>query len=114
MDSMAHVIIGDKSHSLDRLMKSAEAGQLDKHELAELLASHSRPAFLEACEAIEKRIRADCAATGDPCLSDGCAIESDETCLQAVLKTGPDYQKACGAVWIELFRDPRNRNESWA
>jgi hypothetical protein len=104
---------GNESGAFDRLVESAEAGRLEKAELASLLNSDARPVFLEACSAIERRLQDECAASGDPCLEDGCAMDG-EACLQAVLKAGPEYQKACGAAWIKLFRDPHNRHENWS
>jgi hypothetical protein len=104
---------GGNTQTFDRLVKAAGAGELEKTELAATLSSDSRPAFLEACAAIERKLRDECAGSGHPCLEDGCAMEG-EACLQAVLNAGPEYQKACAAVWIEIFRDPLNRSEHWA
>lgn len=48
----------------------------------------------------------------DPCLDEGCAAEG-ETCHQAILRAGPEYQKACAVEWARRFVDPRNRVPAW-
>ena len=51
-------------------------------------------------------------AENEPCLESGCAVEN-EICLQALLKAGIEYHKACAAEWIRMFANPRNRIEVW-
>jgi hypothetical protein len=109
---MTNSISRRESHSYEDLVKSAAGGLLQKDELAGLLALDSRRAFFESCSAIERQFRDVCAGSGETCLEDGCAMDG-ESCLQAILKAGPEYQKACGAVWVELFRNPRNRAQGW-
>jgi len=96
----------------ERLMRFAEQGQLSKFTLASLLEPDSRQQFLDACAAIEKRITEECGANADTCLEDGCAMDGD-VCLQAVLKAGGAFQKACAAEWIRLFKIDNNRIEVW-
>lgn len=88
-------------------------GRLSKHELVSLLAPESRPLFLEACSAIERRYTDACAATGDPCLESGCSCQG-ETCLEPLLRAGSEYLKACGAEWALLFTDANHRDRAWA
>jgi hypothetical protein len=96
----------------EALMKVAEQGRLPKGVLVNLLDLEHRHAFLAACAAIEKKYTEDCTAASDPCLESGCAAEG-EICLQPLLRAGIEYQKACGAEWIELFADPRYRIDTW-
>jgi hypothetical protein len=96
-------------NSPDQLMRLAEEGALTKAELAELLEPDSRHVFLEACRQIERALTDDCIKRGDFCLESGCPIEEGEVCLDAILKTGTVYHKACASAWLPIFRDPRNR-----
>jgi hypothetical protein len=98
--------------SPERLMTFAEEGHLSKFTLASLLEPDSRHRFLEACAALEKQCTKDCAAKGEYCLEDGCAMDGD-ACLQAVLKGGIAFQKACAAEWICMFKIAGNRIEAW-
>lgn len=79
---------------------------LDKDTLAELLPTESRAAFLAGCAQVERDLTRACAANGDTCLASGCALEG-ESCLNAVLKAGSEYNKACGRIWLPLFRSSR-------
>jgi hypothetical protein len=102
--------IGSPEHLID----IARAGRLAKLELLRFLAPDARKAFLDRCGAVEKQLTHDCAATGDPCLESGCSCEGeDEACLQPVERAGVDYYKACGAIFADLFADPKNRNAHW-
>jgi hypothetical protein len=96
----------------DRLMEYAAAGRLPKSVLLELLTVETRRTYLDACSAIEKQYTDECAASNDPCLESGCAVEG-EICLQPLLRAGSGYRQRCAAVWIELFANPRNRVEAW-
>lgn len=96
----------------EQLMGYAEAGRLSKHALTSLLAGESRRAFLAACAGIEKHYTEACTAAHDACLASGCALEG-EVCLQPVLAAGTEYNRACGAAWIPLFRNEANRVEGW-
>ena len=95
-----------------KLMEFAAEGRLPKSVLLQLLAAETRRTYLEACAAIEKQYTDECAASKDPCLESGCAVEG-EVCLQPLLRDGSGYRKKCAAVWIELFANPRNRVEAW-
>jgi hypothetical protein len=98
----------------EQLMAFAAEGHLPKHVLATLLAEDSRAAFLDACARIERGYTDACIAKHDPCLESGCSIEGgDEICLQPVLEAGIEYQKACAAEWVKLFRDPNRRVAAW-
>ena len=96
----------------EELMKVAAQGGLPKRALVHLLDIEHRQAFLDGCAMIEKRYTEDCTAANDPCLESGCAVEG-EICLQPLLRAGVEYHKACGAEWIKLFADPRNRIDAW-
>jgi hypothetical protein len=85
------------------VLRDAAEGRLPKHVLVALLDSERRRAFLTACAAIEKRYTDDCTATNDPCLESGCAVEG-EICLQPLLRSEAEYQRACGAEWLEIVR----------
>jgi len=61
----------------DRLMAFAEARQLPKGALVNLLVGDERQAYLDACAVIEKKFTDDCIATKDPCLESGCAAEGE-------------------------------------
>jgi len=93
----------------ETLTRQAVEGRLSKHALADLLPYETRAAFLASCADIERRYTDACAAAGDPCLESGCSCEG-EACLQPVLRAGTDYLKACGAEWVRLFADARNRD----
>src|SRR5262249_4136843 len=93
-------------------MRFAAEGRLPKDILMGLLALERREAYAKACEAIEKKYTDECAAKKDPCLESGCAVEG-EVCLEALLRAGTDYHKACAAEWIKLFANPRNRIDAW-
>jgi hypothetical protein len=94
------------------LMHLASEGGLLKRELADLLVSEKRQAFLDACAVIEKGYTDACAAENDPCLERGCAVEG-EICLEAILKNRTEYEKAVAAEWAKLFADQRNRVDAW-
>jgi hypothetical protein len=81
-------------------------GMLDKELLAQLLPSEPRAEFLAQCAKIERDLTRACAAHGDTCLASGCALEG-ESCLNAVLNAGSEYNKACGRIWLPLFRSSR-------
>jgi hypothetical protein len=108
MDNAVGASIGTPEH----LIAVARQGRLPKEVLVQFLAIDKRPVYLDACGAIEKRYTEECAATGDPCLEGGCAVEG-EICLQPILRAGLDYLKGCGDEWVKLFADPRNRVEAW-
>lgn len=99
----------------EQLMQLAENGHVPKDVLLNALAPACRRSFMEACAAIERQFTADCDATKDPCLESGCSVDHEhgEACLQPILRAEADYQKACGAEWVKLFRTPQNRNEAW-
>jgi len=94
-------------YSSAQLMSFAERGMLDKAEMADLLPEDSRPAFLAACADVEREFTRECAAHGNFCLPEGCALEG-EACLNALLKLGPEYNKACGSLWLPLFRSSKH------
>jgi hypothetical protein len=94
--------------SSEDLMKAAAQGRLPKRTLVNLLDIQHRRVFLDGCAVIEKKYTEACTAANDPCLESGCAVEG-EICLQPLLRAGVEYHKACGAEWIKLFADPRNR-----
>jgi len=96
----------------EKLMTFAEEGRLPKRVLMNLLVIDRRAAYLEVCAAIEARYTHDCAATNDPCLESGCALDG-EVCLQPLVRAEIDYRKACAAEWITVFANPRNRVEAW-
>jgi hypothetical protein len=98
--------------SPEGLMTLAKDGHLSKFALASVLEPDSRQRFLQACAALEKRFTVECAAHGDTCLADGCAMEG-EVCLNAVLKAGTEFQQACAAEWVALFRVENNRLPEW-
>lgn len=90
-------------YSSAQLMSFAERGILDKAQMADLLPEETRSAFLAACAEVERQFTHDCAANGEACLPAGCALEG-EACLNALLNAGPAYNKACGQLWVPLFR----------
>lgn len=79
---------------------------LDKDTLAELLPTESRAAFLAGCAQVERDLTRACAEGGDVCLASGCALEG-ESCLSALLNAAPEYNKACGRLWLPLFRSSK-------
>lgn len=85
------------------LMDFTAEGMLDKDMLAQLLPSEPRAVFLEGCARIERDITRACAARGDFCLASGCALQG-ESCLNAVLNAAREYNRACGRIWLPLFR----------
>ncbi len=89
--------------STAELMDFAADGMLDKEVLAQLLPPEPRDAFLAGCAQIERDFTRACAAHGDFCLASGCALEG-ESCLNALLNAAPEYNKACGRLWLPLFR----------
>lgn len=100
--------------SPERLMAFAEEGHLPKQVLVNLLSIDNRRPYLESCARIERNYTEACAAQNDPCLESGCSVENeDETCLQPLLNAGVEYQQACAAEWIRLFRTPANRIDAW-
>jgi hypothetical protein len=96
----------------ETLMLFALDGRLSKGALASLLSPSSRPAFLQACAAVERRLTERCAEAGDPCLESGCSCEGD-VCLQPVLRAGTECFRACGAEWVRFFADADNRELRW-
>lgn len=92
-----------KHYSAAELMHRAEEGALDKSELADLLPSEPRLSFLAECARVERNLTRACAARGEFCLPGGCALEG-ETCLDAVLNAEPEYNKACGQIWLPFFQ----------
>jgi hypothetical protein len=96
----------------EKLMAFARNGVFEKMALATLLRPEVRQTYLDACGIIEEAIVAACAAKGEPCLAGGCAAEG-ETCLEACLSAAEPYHTACAAAWIEMFKDPDNRIDSW-
>jgi hypothetical protein len=90
------------------LVELAERGELPKAALADLLAPEPRYLFLDACAQVERDFTHRCGSSGNTCLESGCAVEG-EACLEALLKAGPEYHKACARVWLPIFSDPRNR-----
>jgi len=95
-----------------RLMTFASEGRFSKDVLANLLRTESRRAYLEACATIEKHFTDQCTAKAEHCLADGCAMDGD-VCLDALLKAGPEFCKACAEEWIPLFMNPENRVDEW-
>ena len=79
---------------------------LDKDALARLLPSEPRAVFLAGCAQVEKELTRACAARGDVCLESGCALEG-ESCLNALLNVVPEYNQACGRLWLPLFRSSK-------
>jgi len=98
------------NYSPGQLMQLAQAGQLSKTEMADLLAPDPRWSFLEACGQVERDFTKACAAEGQYCLESGCALEG-EACLEALLKAGPEFCRACARLWLPIFGDPQNRLE---
>ncbi len=69
---------------------------------------------MKACAAIERRYTEACIAKEDPCLESGCSVEGeDEICRQPLLNAGIEYQQACAAEWVRLFRASTNRIDAW-
>jgi hypothetical protein len=99
----------------ERLMHFVEDGHLSKDVLVNLLDVENRRTYLDACAAIERKYTEECAAQSDSCLESGCSIDhaAGEVCLQPLLRAGVDYQKACAAEWVRLFRMPENRIDAW-
>ena len=93
--------------STARLMDVAVEGLLSKDELAELLPPGLRGEFLGRCADVERDLTRACAAQGDFCLASGCALEG-ESCLNAILKAGPEFNKACGSLWVLLFQSSKH------
>ena len=91
------------NYSVPQLIDFAERGMLEKAEMADLLPEEPRAAYLAACAKVEKAITEACTAHGDFCLASGCAMDG-EVCLNALLSASPSYNKACGQVWLPLFR----------
>ena len=90
-----------------QLINFAERGMLAKGEMAGLLPEESRAAFLAACGEMEEAITEACTARGDFCLASGCSLEG-EVCLNALLNAGPEYNKACGRLWVPLYRSSKH------
>jgi hypothetical protein len=95
------------NYSPAQLMHFAEQGILAKADMAQLLPAEPRAEFLDACARVEKDFTRACAADGDFCLASGCALEG-ESCLNALLKAGPEYNKACGRLWLPLYRSSKH------
>jgi hypothetical protein len=96
----------------ERLVAFARGGPLSKFTLASVLEPHSRQQFLDTCAALEQHFTERCAAKGDFCLEDGCAMDG-ESCLQALTREGSGFQQAMAAEWIRLFQIKENRIEGW-
>ncbi len=110
----AHSFVDVRLGTPERLMKFAEEGHLPKRTLAALLTLDTRKRYLDVCATLEKGYTDACTAQADPCLESGCAVEGeDEICLQPLLRAGVEYQKACAAEWMKLFRTPTNRIDAW-
>lgn len=92
----------------DRIIELARSGEVPKLQLAELLNANARQTFLNVCASIEKRYTEACTARHEPCLEGGCALEG-EVCLQPVERAHPEYERACGDAFVDLYVDPRNR-----
>ena len=99
-----------KAQASDQMMAHATEGRFTKDELAGFLAIGKRRQFLDACAHVEKKFTEDCAAK-EPCLESGCSAEG-EICLQPLLHAGSAYHKACAAVWLPIFREPKNRADA--
>ena len=99
------------SDSIAELMNSAINGRMSKDDLLMLLKPEFRSAFLKKCSVIEARYTGECAALNDPCLESGCSVAgvSGEACLQPLLRRETEYRSACGAEWIDIFRNPQAR-----
>jgi hypothetical protein len=99
----------------ERLMAFAAEGWVTREALLELLSAPARAAFLDACGAIERQYTEACAAADDPCLESGCAIagENGERCLQPLLRSRADYDRACTDAWLRSFAAAGNRVEVW-
>lgn len=82
----------------------ARGEPVPRQVLVDLLDARRRRLFLQACTRIEQAYTAECAATNDPCLESGCAIDqaAGEVCLQPLLRAGRDYDAACAAEWVKL------------
>ena len=89
------------------LMDFTAEDMLDKEALAQLLPSEPRAVFLEGCAQIERDLTHACAARGDFCLASGCALDG-ESCLNALLNAALEYNKACGRLWLPLFRSSQH------
>ncbi|HZP49000.1 MAG TPA: hypothetical protein VFB07_10720 [Vicinamibacterales bacterium] len=92
----------------DRVIELARSGEVPKLQLADLLNVNARKTFLDFCASIEKRYTEACTAQHEPCLEGGCALEG-EVCLQPLERAHPEYERACGNAFVELYLDPRNR-----
>jgi hypothetical protein len=86
----------------------ASGEAVPRQVLVTLLDARRRRLFLEACARIEQAYTAECAATNDPCLESGCAIDhaAGEVCLQPLVRAGRDYDAACAAEWVKLVEGP--------
>jgi hypothetical protein len=111
-DRTAHRYLDHRLGTPERLMRFAVDGHLSKDTLAGLLAVERRPPYLRACATIEKTYTEECTGRNDPRLESGCALEG-EICLQPLVKAGSEYQKACAAEWISMFRSSQNRIDVW-
>ncbi len=93
-------------------MHFAEQGILAKAEMAELLRSARQGAtFLARAAEVEKGFHACVRCARRLCLASGCALEG-ESCLNAILNAGPEYNKACGRQWVALYSNPANRGKA--
>jgi|SRR5688572_5897059 hypothetical protein len=95
------------NNSAARLVDFTLESGLDKDTLAQLLPSEPRAVFLAGCAQVERDLTRACAEHGDVCLQSGCALEG-ESCLNALLKAAPEYNKACGRLWLPLFRSSQH------
>ena len=95
------------NNSAAELMDFTAEGVLDKELLAQLLPSEPRAVFLAGCAEVERDLTRACAARSDFCLASGCALEG-ESCLNALLNAAPEYNKACGRLWLPLYRSSQH------
>jgi len=79
-------------YSPSQLISFAERGMLDKLHMAALLPDETRAAFLAACASMERVLTRAC---------------ESEVCLYALLNANPAYNKACGELWLPLFRSSK-------
>ena len=82
--------------SPSQLIHFAERGMLGKTQMANLLPDESRERFLAACSEVEKAFARACAAHGE------------EVWLKALLNANPSYNKACGELWLPLFKSSQH------
>jgi hypothetical protein len=79
-------------YSSAQLISFAQRGMLDKLHMAALLPDETRGAFLAACAGMERAFTRAC---------------ESEVCLNALVNANPAYNKACGELWLPLFRSSK-------